>query len=124
MFAAPATPAVSAAFAWLAVTIPATPTNAAWAAVAAFAAIPAKVSAAAWAFALTVAAIVAELRVLRADAIAENLDAIADLATAAVSAFDISTRPAAICLDRTSIGRFRAASSLPVPTIAGIAAFR
>ena len=122
-FAVAATPAVRAAFAWDAVSTPLTAANAVWAAVAAFVAIPARVSAAAWAFALTVAAIVAMFSPLRAAAIAENFAAIADFATAAVSAFDMSTRPAAICFARLSIGRFRAARSLDVPTIAGMAAF-
>ena len=80
MFAAPATPAVSAAFAWLAVTIPATPTNAAWAAVAAFAARLPTVVATVWAFAATVAATVAPESLLRAAETAANFAAIADFA--------------------------------------------
>ena len=69
------------------------------------------------------AAIVAPLRLFKAADIAASRPAMADFAAAAASAFDISTRPAAICFARLSIGRFRAASSREVPTIAGIAAF-
>ena len=122
-FAVAATPAVRAAFAWEALSIPLTAVNAACATVAAFVAIPARTSAAAWAFALTVAAIVARLTFFSAAASAENLAAIADFAAAAASAFDMRTRLAATCFARLSIGRFRAARSLDVPTIAGIAAF-
>lgn len=92
--------------------------NAVCAAAAAFVAIPVMVSAAAGAFALTVAAMVAALRPLRAIAIAAKRDAIA-----AASALDIMTSPAAICVASWSIGRFRAARSCVVPTIAGMAAF-
>ena len=80
------------------------------------------VSAAACAFAETVAAIVAELRPFRAAVTAVKRLAIAAFAAAAASALPMRTSPAAICFARLSIGRFRAARSRPVPTIAGMAA--
>ena len=71
-----------------------------------------------------VAAIVAPFRLRSAAVMAVKRLAIADFAAAAASAFDMRTRLAAICFARLSIGRFRAARSLDVPTIAGIAALR
>ena len=122
-FAVAATPAVRAAFALDRVSARPTATNAACAAVAAFTAIAPTAWAAACDFVEIVAATVAPLRLFSAAATAAKRPAIADFAAAAASAFDIKTRLAATCFARLSIGRFRAARSREVPTIAGIAAF-